>query len=197
MKTAFWIGVLLGFGGLLAAAHYWPWFASERVPAQTSVVANGGRAETFVIRLPADHMGALGSVDAGLRATAAGDASANPASFGSAPLLVEHFKVRDTADNVIGVAARHWTPTSGGAGAAWSLLIPGRGALYLASPGETRAAVDTALRAAGHVAGNAWAGNVYVAMFGGDRGTVVAGSAEYEAMTGRYAEVWNVTGVDP
>lgn len=197
MRTAFWIGVLLGFGGLLAAAHYWPWFSSERVPARTSVVANGGRAETFVIHLPADHVGAFGSADAGLRATADAEAAAVAASFGTAPLLVEHFKVRDTAGKIIGTAARHWTLTSGGAGAAWSLLIPGRGALYLASPGETRAVVDTALRAAGYAAGNAWTGSVDVAMSGGDRGAVVAGSAEFEGMTGRYAESWNVTGVGP
>lgn len=199
MKAAFWIGVLLGFGGLLAAAHYWPWFAHERVPARTSVVANGGRAETFVIRLPADRLSAFGSVDAGLRAAGSPDAAAAVASFGTAPLLVEHFKVRDTGGNVIGIAARHWTPTAAptAAGAAWSLLIPGRGALYLTSPGEAGAAVDTALRAAGHVAGNEWSGNVDVGLSGGERGIVVAGSAEFEGMTGRYAEVWNLTGVEP
>lgn len=197
MKAAFWIGVLLGFGGLLAAAHYVPWFENERVPARSSVVANGGRAETFVIHLPADHMGAFGSADAGLRVTADADASVVEASFGASPLLVEHFKVRDTGGKVIGIAARHWTPTSSGAEAAWSLLIPGRGALYLKSPGEARAAVDTALRAVGHVAGSAWSGSVDVAMSGGERGSVVAGSAEFEGMTGRYAEIWNVTGVEP
>lgn len=196
MKAAFWIGVLLGFGGLLAAAHYFPWFAAERVPARTSVVANGGRAETFLIRLPADRVGAIGSADAGVRAAASPDAPSD-ASFGAASLLVEHFKVRDTADNVIGIAARHWTPTQAGPEAAWSLLIPGRGALYLTSPGEARGAVDAALRAAGHVAGNAWNGNVDVPMSGGDRGVVLAGSAEFEGMTGRYAEVWNVTGIEP
>lgn len=195
MKAAFWIGVLLGFGGLLAAAHYVPWFEADRVPARTSVVANGGRAETFVIHLPADRVDAFGSADAGLRAVAPPDAGSD-VSFGAA-LLVEHFKVRDTGGKVIGIAARHWTPTAVATEAAWSLLIPGRGALYLASPGEARAAVDTALRASGHVAGKAWSGDVDVAMSGGDRGNVVAGSAEFEGMTGRYSEVWNLTGVEP
>jgi hypothetical protein len=195
MKATFWLGVLLGFGGLLAAAHYWPWFAQERVPAQTSVVANGGRAETFVIRLPADRVSAFGSAEAGLRASAAADPPA-AMSFASAPVLVEHFKLRDTAGNVIGIAARHWTPTPAGAGVAWSLFIPGRGALYLAGPGETGAAVDAALRAAGYVAGNAWTGTVDVAPSSGDTGVVLAGSAEFNGMAGRYSEAWKLTGVE-
>jgi hypothetical protein len=192
--------VLLGFGGLLAGAHYWPWFAGEGVPAQTSVIANGGRAESFVIRLPADRVSAFGAEVTGLRANAGtAERLGAPMSFGAAPVLIEHFKVRDTAGNVIGIAARHWTPTPtpAGAGAAWSMIIPGRGALYLTSPGEPGAAVDTALRSAGHVAGNAWTGDVDVALTNGDTGVVVAGSAEFIGLSGRYAEVWNVTGVEP
>ena len=38
-----------------------------------------------------------------------------PAQFVAEPLLVEHFKVRDSAGSVVGVAARHWN--AGGAGA--------------------------------------------------------------------------------
>ena len=52
MKTVFLLGLLAGFGGTLAGAHFAPWLEHARLPSQTSVVANGGRAEQFLIHLP-------------------------------------------------------------------------------------------------------------------------------------------------
>ena len=85
------IGLLLGFAGTLAAAHLVPWVDPVRLPSQTTVVANGGRAERFVIRLPADRIHAAASEAIVQRATSAGVPT--PFSDGSAKLpLLEHFK---------------------------------------------------------------------------------------------------------
>jgi hypothetical protein len=192
MKAAFWLGSILGFVGLLAAAHFVPWVAHARLPSHTSVVANGGRAEQFLIRLPADRIGAAGRAATGLRA---GEESAVslPPELEAAPLLVEHFKVRDSAGNVIGIAARHWSSDADEAETAWSLLIPSRGALLLTGPGEAEGAIDRAVRNAGHVPGREWSGNVEVRI--GGEGKVAGGSEEFGGLEGRYTEVWQLTGV--
>lgn len=119
MRTLFIVGVALGFAAVLAAARFAPWLDPVRLPSHTTVVANGGRAETFVIRLPADRIAAAGSEAAGLRADAEASA-ALVSALGSAEVLVEQFKVRDREGQVIGIAARHWAPADGAAGAGWS-----------------------------------------------------------------------------
>ncbi len=198
MKIAFWLGTIVGFGGLLAAAHLYPWVAHARLPSQTTVVANGGRAEQFLIRLPVDRIGGAESAAAGVRGAAAFASMQLPEPLASEDLLIEHFKVRDTAGNVIGLAARHWTRAPEGPTTAWSLLIPSRGALMLAAPGEPREAIDAALQRAGYRAGAAWEGDTRIDLARGDDGArVVAGSDEFDTLQGRYTETWHVTGVDP
>jgi hypothetical protein len=197
MRTAFFLAILLGFGGVLAAAHFVPWIAHDRLPSRTTVVANGGRAEQFVIRLPADRIAATGSTDSGMRASPLPGSKSLPAELAAEPLLVEHFTVRDSSGNVIGVAARHWSGDGSAAGTAWSVLIPSRGGLLLTAPGEARAALDAALLKAGYRAGSAWNGTVAVELTpGGENGgTLTTGSAEFDSLEGGYSEVWTVTGV--
>lgn len=195
MKTIFGLAVLLGFGLVLAGAHYVPWFAHARLPSQTAVLATGGRAEQFLIRLPADRIAATGAAAGGLRALTA-SAMKLPDELAGQSLLVEHFKVRDAAGNVIGIAARHWSTDTRGHGTAWSVLIPSRGALLLTAPGEAGGALDAALQKAGYRAGTAWNGNVTVRFTPGDKGGVLtAGSEEFEHLDGDYTETWTVTGV--
>jgi hypothetical protein len=159
------------------------------------VVANGGRGEQFIIRLPADRIAATGASAAGIRATTAAGASLPP-DLTAQPLLVEHFKIRDSSNNVIGIAARHWTADAGGSGTAWSLLIPSRGAMLLTAPGEPRGVLDTALQKAGYSAGNVWNGEVRVALAADETNAVVAaGSDEFDGLEGRYTEVWTLTGI--
>jgi hypothetical protein len=197
MKTAFWLGLLAGFCGVLSAAHFYPWVTHSRLPSQTSVVANGGRAERFLIRLPADRIDAIGNPKSGLRAGVEATAVALPGELDAQPLLVEHFKVRDVAGNVIGLAARHWSNTPAGPTTAWSLLIPSRGALLLTAPGEASGALDTALRAAGFVPGKVWVGEVRIGLGATDKvaGAIVAGTDEFDGLEGHYSETWTVTGV--
>jgi len=195
VRTAFIVGVLLGLAGVLAAAKYVPWVNLPRLPSLTSVVANGGRAETFVIRLPADRISSQGTGGVGLRGEAFPAGAGLPDSVGDAPLLVEQFKVRDRDGNVIGVAARHWSEPGGRASAAWLLVIPSRGALLLEANGEPAGAVDGALAAAGRQAGGAWSGSAAVDLTRGDSGRIVGGSGEFQRLEGRYSETWTVTGV--
>ncbi len=192
MKPLFIIGLLAGLAGVLAGAHFIAWVDPPRRASETSVVANGGRAERFLIRLPADRIAAGGSA-AGLRAEAAPDFSV-PAALGASPVLAEQYKLRDRAGNVIGIAARHWTATPGGAAAAWVLLIPSRGALMLTASGEPAGAVDKALEAAGRREGQAWSGEVSVAAAGGDDAVVAGGSGEFADLSGHYTETWALTG---
>ena len=71
MKIVFLFGLLVGFGGTLCGAYFTPWLKHTRLPSQTSVVANGGRAEQFLIRLPADRIAATDGEAGGLRANGA------------------------------------------------------------------------------------------------------------------------------
>jgi len=196
VRTAFIVGVLLGIAGILAAARYVPWVGPPRLPSYTSVVANGGRAEEFVIRLPADRISAHGGEAAGLRGGAFPQDTALPEAFAAAPLLVEQFRVRDRDGSVIGIAARHWSQADGDASAAWLLVIPSRGALLMAADGEAPRAVDAAVAAAGGQPGGTWSGETTIEL--ADReggGKVIGGSGEFESLEGRYSESWIVTGV--
>jgi hypothetical protein len=196
MRTLFLSAVVVGFGGTLAAAHFVPWVKHDRLPSQTSVVANGGRAEQFLIRLPADRIAATDGRAGGLRSSTGQGAMALPAKFVTAPLLIEHFKVRDTSGQVVGVAARHWASNERGAATVWSVLIPARGSLLLRAPGEASGTVDAALQRAGYTAGSPWEGNVELALAGAGAGVVASGSGEFEGLSGTYTETWKVTGVD-
>ena len=195
MKVAFWLGWVVGFGGLLAGAHFYPWVAHARLPSQTTVVANGGRAEQFLIRLPVDRIGAAGGAGTGLRGSP--EAAGVRLPRAGQELRIEHFKIRDSAGNVIGLAARHWSVAPDGPAVAWSLLVPSRGALMLTAPGENGEAVDVALQRAGYRAGADWESDVRIELARGEDGArIVAGSDEFEALQGRYTETWHVTGSD-
>jgi hypothetical protein len=196
MKTVFLLALLIGFAGTLAGAHFAPGLRHERLPSKTTVVANGGRAEKFMIRLPADRIAATDGEAGGLRAKGADGVMIMPAQFVAEPLLIEHFKIRDAGGAVIGIAARHWNGTGAEATTTWSILIPSRGALVMSSRGEARAALDTALRARGYSAGKDWAGTVTLPMTGDGQGVVAAGTGEFERLLGTYTETWSVAAVD-
>jgi hypothetical protein len=196
MKTLVLLAIVCGFGGTLAGAHYVPWLAHARLPSHTSVVANGGRAEQFLIRLPADRIAATDGEAGGLRGGGVDGIMVLPAQFVAEPLLVEHFKVRDAAGSVVGVAARHWHGGGAAATTTWSILIPSRGALVLNAFGEQRGALESALRASGYSAGKAWDGGISVPMIApGQLGAVMAGTGEFEGLSGSYTEDWTVAAV--
>jgi hypothetical protein len=194
MRALFLLGIVLGFGGTLAAAHWVPWIGHQRLPSQTTVVANGGRAEQFLIRLPADRIAATDAKAGGLRSAGADSAMVLPAKFVAEALLVEHYKVRDSTGQVVGIAARHWANGDHGMTATWSVLVPARGSLVLRAPGEKSAALDTALQRAGYTPGGVWEGTLEVALAPG--GVVAGGTGDFAGLGGSYTETWKVTGVD-
>jgi hypothetical protein len=192
MKPVFLLGLLLGFAGVLALAHYFPWVDHGRVPARTEVIPNGGRAERFVIWLPADRLVASGASETGLRGEPAPGGRIAVAS--SQPWLFEQFKLRDVDGKVIGVAARHWSITPDGPETTWCLVIPGRGALYMSGPGEASHALDDVLNRAGYRPDAAWSGTARLDL-GANGGRVISGSEEFDQFLGQYSEVWALTGV--
>jgi hypothetical protein len=197
MRTVFLLAILGGFGGTLAGAHFVPWLAHARLPSHTQVVANGGRAEQFLIRLPADRIAASDGEVGGIRGKGVTGAMLMPAQFVAEPLLVEHFKIRDAAGSVVGVGARHWSAGVAGATTTWSILIPSRGAFVLSAAGEARGALEAALRPAGYGAGRAWDGEVAVPMIPqGEVGRMMTGTNEFEGLSGSYTEAWTLSAVD-
>jgi len=149
-----------------------------------------------VIRLPADRIHALGSATAGLRSRGFPAPATIPGEDATALPLLEHFKVRDSAGNVIGIAARHWTATPSGPRTSWTLTIPSRGSLVLAAPGEAPGVVDAALTDRGYTSGSPWSGELSLAMVGdGATAESVVGSREFAGLDVAYTETWNITGI--
>jgi hypothetical protein len=194
MKAAFMVGLALGLLGTVAAARYYPWVDHPRLASKTTVVQNGGRAERFLIRLPADRLVAAGSQHLGERGAPFPGEIAPPTFADQGPVLAEHFKVRDVDGHVIGLAARHWTMVSGAPVISWSLVVPSRGALLLAGVGEAEGALEAALLRAGSGGGNG--ARLAVASWEDGKSLVVGGSDEFAALTGRYSETWLITGAD-
>lgn len=188
MKYTFLTGLLVGFGGLLLAAGAYPWVQHPRLPSVAEVVPNGGRAEQFVIRLPADRIGGFGADAAG------GALAARPAPGGR--LSIEQFKVRNSQGRVIGVAARHAAVTDDTRGVAWIVSIPSRGALMLADP-SAAVGLEAALADLGYVPGSAWEGNLRLETIPstGEAPQLSAGTAEFAGLEIGFSEFWTVTGV--
>lgn len=196
MKSTFALGFLLGFFGLLAGVALFPVVDHARIASLTSVALNGGRTETFLIRLPVDR---ISSFDDGLGGVRGGSRPAGiniPDELGGTGLLIEHFKLRDIEGNVIGMAAHHSTRNDAGALSVWALNIPGRGTVVFSGPARPPNVIDTALSGAGRVAGQVWDGELSIsAVPDGDSTSLVGGTEEFENVGGRFEEVWSVTGV--
>lgn len=199
MKLVFASGVVLGLAGVLVGAGLYPWIDHPRLPSRTQVMANGGRAEQFVVRLPLDRITTIGTPQLGVRGTAYPASTVLPDDLQAEPLLLEHFKVRDTEGNVVGVAVRHATSPGEGVSTAWAVTIPSRGTLRLAGI-EAPGGLDAALAAAGGSEDASWAGDLRFTVTGESSeeapgGQVVGGSGEFRGLSGVYSEDWLITGV--
>ena len=194
MKRLLQLGIVLGFAGVLAGAYYFPWVSYARFPSAASVIANGGRGEQFLVRLPADRIQAAGSDVAGPRAGSYPAGAALLSTEGAATSRVEHFKLRDTTGNVLGVATRHWTVVDGVPVTAWMLNLPSRGSLVFSGAGEAPDEIESRLRRAGWSPGTAFAGNLTVDVGGVSRS--VAATGEFADIGFQLVETWTVAGVD-
>ncbi len=142
MKRLLQLGFLLGFGLTAAAAWLLPGLGYDRQPSLTTMVANGGRTEEFLIHLPHDRLqppnvAAGGNAAGAVSFTEAGNDAGDDETTDAAT-SIEHFKLRDGNGNVIGVAARHATSVTGREAVAWLLSVPSRGSIAFggyAAPG--------------------------------------------------------------
>jgi len=196
MRFTFTLGLLLGFAGLLAATFLYPLVNHARIDSQTTVALNGGRNETFLVRLPVDRISSIGDAAAGIRGNSHPAGLAIPREFEGTGVLVEHFKLRDVDGNVIGLAAHHSTDSPSGSLAVWAFQIPGRGTVVFSGPGQPPRAIDQALNAAGHSPGERWTGQFDLdTLIDADQSRVIEGTEEFENVQGRFEQVWRVTGV--
>ena len=178
MKRLLQLGFLLGLGGMLAAAYFAPWFEYPRFRSAATVVQNGGRLEQFLVRLPADRIGA--EIEA-------------PATPGGARL--EHFKLRDADGNVIGIAARHSLALGGGEQTAWLLTIPSRGTIALAGETTRVGSIASVLATRGHLAGQ----NIEpeLSLDPGAPARSLAATGEFDGIDFELVETWLVSGIEP
>ncbi len=196
LKVTFISGILFGLAAVVSGAGFYPWIDHERLESQTRVVPNGGRSETFFIRLPVDRIASLGTERYSPGAAAFPAGLALPDSLGTEPMQIDHFKVRDTGGNVIGVASRHTVDLPGAAAVTWSLSFPSRGALWLVGQFDPTA-FDAAVASMGVQPGEAWTGELDFLV--GDpqspTGEVRGGTNEFSPLSGTFTELWHITGV--
>lgn len=186
MKRLLQLGFLLGLAGTLAAAYFMPWFEYTRYRSATSVVANGGRVEQFLVHLPADRIGPIREVEA--REIEASSAAGTPG-----PARLEHFKLRDADGNVIGIAARHTLALGGGEQTAWLLTIPSRGTVTLAGTAAAARSIEATLAAQGVAAGQTL--EHALSIDGAAPAASVAVTGEFEGIEIELVETWMITGL--
>jgi hypothetical protein len=179
MKRLLQLGFVLGLGGTIAAAYFAPWVDYPRYRSVTSVVANGGRVEQFMVRLPADRIGSP---------------IAAPAAEAGMPARLEHFKLRDVDGNVIGILARHELELADGEGTAWLLTIPSRGTIALASRSPRGSSIDSALARRGLASGQSIDPELSIDLGTGAKS--VAATGEFSGLEFELVETWLVTGLD-
>jgi hypothetical protein len=176
--TTFIFGALL----TLVAANFYPFADTPRLRSGATVVANGGRAEAFFVRLPEDRLGAPRS------AATAEFPRAAFAAAGEDKIVAELFRIRDVDGRVIGLASRLDGKVAGREGrpfqvADWMVVIPSRGALFM-SRGSLPADASQAISSG------------RMGLDPKTSGIVVKGTAEFAGLTGFYAERTDVEKID-
>jgi hypothetical protein len=178
MQRLFQLGFILGLAGTIAAAWFAPMFEYTRYRSATSVVANGGRVEQFLVHLPVDL------IELAAGAEASRDSGAH----------LRHYKLRDAEGNVIGVAARHELAIGDTAEAAWLLAIPSRGTITLAASLPAAGGIESAVGALGIAAGETIDQPLSIDI--GTPARSVAATGEFAGIDFELLETWIVTGVD-
>lgn len=130
MIKTFFLGLILGVAGAASFVYFWQAVDLHRELSLISVQPNGGNSETFYINLPQDRIFAARRSDDTTSVFPPGlrwpedrllDGTAG-----------EIFKLRNSADVVVGVAARMSNSReSSGAFIQWMLHFPARGSMFL------------------------------------------------------------------
>jgi len=177
MKRLLQLGFVLGLVGTFAMAYFFPWFEYERYLSRTSVVANGGRVEQFVVNLPADRI--------------ASTIEPNGAASGQ---RLSHFKLRDAEGNVIGLAAKHELTIDGARETAWLLTIPSRGTIALAGWSPMLQSVESVVADRGLRPGQSVDPGLSIDLGAPAKSVVTTG--EFDGISFELVETWQVTGLD-
>ena len=176
----------------------------------TTVLPDGGRQEDFIIRWPEDRITRSSETGTELPADAATGAAVLEDSAGQR-VSAETFRLRDTDDNVIGVASR--LAGTGGAiadtnrsASNWLVVIPGRGAIFLSQPD----AFDTTARQRDTLNGVVALSAMQNRAFWGNSkerritaatprhaGRILRGTSEFAGLAGSFSETWKLDGVNP
>ena len=192
------------------AASFWPLPGHTRYRSLTTVLPDGGRQEDFIIRWPDDRIRRNGENGTGLPADAVTGAAVLEDSAGQR-VSAEIFRVRDTDDNVIGVASR--MAGTGGAIADtnrsvsnWLVVIPSRGAIFLSQPD----AFDTTARQRDTLNGVIALSMMQSrALWNNTRerritaatpryaGRILRGTSEFAGLSGSFSETWKLDSINP
>jgi hypothetical protein len=210
VKRLFTYTLVAGLLVAFSATALWPLPKHLRYLSLTGVAPDGGRQEDFVIRWPEDRIARPGEVPSGLPVPAVAGAAVLEDTAGRRA-SAELFRIRDTEDNVIGVAGR--LAGTGGAiadpgksASNWLIVIPSRGALFLTQTDN----FDTTVREQLTVNGSVALAPAQAAAFWADRsrvevtasapdvvrsattGTILRGTSEFAGLTGRFTETWEL-----
>lgn len=209
MKRLFVFSFIAGVLVVFLATTLWPMPQHLRYRSLISVAPDGGRLEDFVIRWPEDRIARPGEVRVELPAAVVGAAVLEDSAGRRAS--AELFRIRDTEDNVIGVAGRlagagGSVADPGRSASNWLIVIPSRGALYLTQADR----FDTTLREQLTANGNVALAPAQAADFWADRsryrvtattadvdrsstsGRVLRGTSEFAGLTGTFTETWEL-----
>jgi hypothetical protein len=156
------LGFILGIVGTVAAAYYVPVVDQHRESSVIAVAPNGGNMESFRINIPTDRI----MVGAPKQAEPLPPGLDWPADEFFDGVRVELFKLRNSADAVVGVASRMVADSDAIEDSVeWVLHLPARGTFYVAMPVQT---ADESRRV----------------------GTLRAGTREFSPMQGKVSERW-------
>lgn len=178
MKRLLQLGFVLGLAGTLALAWFAPIFEYTRYRSATSVVANGGRVEQFLVHLPVDRI----------------ESPADTELAAEAGVRLRHYKLRDAEGNVIGLAVRHELETGDATETAWLLTIPSRGAIALAANGSGEAMIEAEIAARGLAAGQSI--DQPLSIDSRQPARSVSATGEFAGIDFELVETWIVTGLD-
>jgi len=214
LKRLFVVAFVAGLLVVALATTFWPLPKHLRYRSLITVLPDGGRQEEFIIRWPEDRIRLFDGERSGLPAAAAIGVAVLEDSAGRRA-SAELFRLRDTEDHVIGVASR--LAGTGGAiadpgrsASNWLLVIPSRGALFLAQTDV----LDTTIREQVTGDGNVAVPPAQAAAFWTDRsrfrvtatnpattgsattGKVLRGTSEFAGLEGSFTETLDLEEVN-
>ncbi len=166
----------------------------------------GSRTESFFVKLPSDGLAMTHGGDVALASGPPGIAVLQEPKISNGFTLLA--KVRDADDEVIGFASELESFPAGVDmlredvvwDTSWTLMIPGRGSLYLHEQ-EHSGELGSKIIIPVQESGEAWHGDWTVTTTVGPRadgyGMIVGGFGEFEGASGKFQEIVTLTGFEP